>query len=562
MANEFGKVHVGIVASTGGLVAGLNTASTSLQKFGVMAKGATGGATAGSFQTLSTGILGTGVAAKVASFGIKSLTAAFGPLLVVLLVVRAITSIFGALSDATKRAEEVHKMSVALGISAKSYQALSLAAKEAGVEQGTLNTVLLKMNSNLGQLAGGSKSAEAAFSLIGMSAKDFVGLDADESFQKIANAISKLPTPAAQSAAALKILGKSGLAMLPALLGLNKALPETTKFLEQMGLVTKDGLKDGVAQIEEMGDALGRLAYPAQGFAHLFLKEIAPSITAATRNFIEWTKTTDDGFSIATLLGKTVAIVIREIVRAANAMTGIMQGFKGVLLLIGAAAKSSLGWMLTAVSGLVKGFGALLTIIENIGRTILNSLLAPVRLLLKGLAAAAGAAGQTGLAKSLREAAESMTVLNTESGTFGDWIGTFGSSFATWGQQFMEAGAVLGQQALDLFGKGAQNFFNGLEGFDASVEASANLLTGAGADLEKNGKAVAKAISASAAELKAIIVDSAAGETFRNDLVRGADPRLNDDHLKNIEKNTEEGAAAAEELASNFRPTGMAVMAA
>ena len=121
---------------------------------------------------------------------------------------------------------------------------------------------------------------------------------------------------------------------------------------------------------------------------------------------------------------------------------------------------------------------------------------------------------------------------------------------------------MLGQQALDLFGKGAQNFFNGLAGFDASVEASANLLTGAGADLKLKGEAVAKAISASAAELKAIIVDSAAGETFRNDLVRGADPRLNDDHLKNIEKNTEDGAAAAEELASNFRPTGMAVMAA
>ena len=74
MANEFGKVHVGIVASTGGLVAGLNTASTSLQKFGVMAKGAAGGATAGGFQALSTGILGTGVAAKIASFGVKSLT--------------------------------------------------------------------------------------------------------------------------------------------------------------------------------------------------------------------------------------------------------------------------------------------------------------------------------------------------------------------------------------------------------------------------------------------------------------------------------------------------------
>ena len=162
----------------------------------------------------------------------------------------------------------------------------------------------------------------------------------------------------------------------------------------------------------------------------------------------------------------------------------------------------------------------------------------------------------------MREAAESMTLLSTESGTFGDWVGSFGDSFDTWGQEFMEAGAVLGQQALDLFGKGAQNFFNGLEGFDASVAASANLLTGAGADLEKNGKAVAKAISASAAELKAIIVDSAAGETFRNDLVRGADPRLNEDHLKGIEANTDEAASILNRIDSKFSPTGIAFLTA
>ena len=559
MANEFGKVHVGIVASTGGLVAGLNTASTSLQKFGVMAKGATGGATAGGFQALSTGILGTGVAAKIASFGVKSLTAAFGPLLIVFLAIRAITSIFGALSDATKRAEEIHKLSQSLGISAKSYQALAHAAGLAEVEQGTLNSAFLKMQVNLGKLANGSAAAAKAFATIGLSAKSFVGLNAEQSFLKIAEAISKLPTPALQAAAAVALFGKSGATMLNFLKSINKDLPETKKFMEQMGLALDDL---DTAKIEEMGDALSLLKLPAQGFANLFLKEIAPAVTAATRNFIEWSKTTDEGFSMATILGQGVAYAIRGIVRIANALYGVFQGLKGVLLLIGAAAKSSFGWLLKAVGDLMKGFGALLTTIENIGRTIANTLLMPVRGLLRGLAAAAEAAGKTGLAKSLRESADSMTILNKESGTFGDWIGSFGDSFATWGQEFMEAGAVLGQQALDLFGKGAQNFFNGLEGFDASVEASANLLTGAGADLEKNGKAVAKAISASAAELKAIIVDSAAGETFRNDLVRGADPRLNEDHLKGIEANTEESASILNRIDSKFSPTGIAFLTA
>ena len=559
MANEFGKVHVGIVASTGGLVAGLNTASTSLQKFGVMARGATGGATAGGFQALSTGILGTGVAAKIASFGVKSLTAAFGPLLIVFLAIKAITSIFGALSAATKRAEEIHKLSNALGISAKSYQALAHAAGLAEVEQGTLNSSLLKMQVNLGKLANGSASAAKAFATIGLSAKSFVGLNAEQSFLKIAEAISKLPTPAAQAAAAVALFGKSGATMLNFLKSINKDLPETKKFLQQMGLAL-DELD--VARIEEMGDALSLLKLPAQGFANLFLKEIAPAVTAAVKNFLEFTKTTKDGFSIATVLGKIVAFTIREIVRAANAMYGIFQGVKGVLLLLAAAATASLGYILKTIAPIMKGFGGLLKTIEEIGRYMINSLIVPMKNFILLLARGAAAAGQTGLAKRLREAAESMTLLNTESGTFGDWIGSFGNSFGTWGEEFMEAGAVLGQQALDLFGQGAQNFFNGMAGFDKSVGASAGLLTAAGADLKKNGEAVAAAISASAKELQAIIVDSAAGETFRNDLVRGADPRLNEDHLQGIEDNTQESAAILTRIDSKFLPTGVAVLTA
>jgi hypothetical protein len=81
-------------------------------------------------------------------------------------------------------------------------------------------------------------------------------------------------------------------------------------------------------------------------------------------------------------------------------------------------------------------------------------------------------------------------------------------------------------------------------------------------NLKKKGEAAAKAISASAAELKAIIVDSAAGETFRNDLVRGADPRLNEDHLKGIEANTEESASILSRIDSKFSPTGIAFLTA
>ena len=560
MANEFGKVHVGIVASTGGLVAGLNTASTSLQKFGVMAKGATGGATAGSFQTLSTGILGTGVAAKIASFGVKSLTAAFGPLLVVMVVIRAITSIFGALGEATKRAEEVHKMSTALGISAKSFQALAHAAGLAEVEQGTLNSAFVKMQVNLGKLANGSPAAAKAFDTIKLSAKDFVGLNAEQSFLKIADAISKLPTPFAQAAAAVALFGKgSGSAFLNFLKSINKDLPETKKFLVAMGVAMEDL---DVGRIEEMGDAIGALKLPSQGFANLFLKEIAPAITAASKNFIEFSKTSKDGFSAATVLGQGTYVVIAALVGVFNVLNALAKGLKGVwILLIGAGTKG-FGFIVTIVGDMAKLFGGLLTTIENIGRSIINSMIVPLRNLLLLMAKAADATGMTGLAENLRASAESMQELSMSSGTFGNWISSFGDSFANWGEQFMRAGEGIARTALDVFAEAAQQLFGPLDFFNKSVAESGKLGAAAAEDLKKKGEAAAKAISASAAELKAIIVDSAAGETFRNDLVRGADPRLNEDHLKGIEANTDEAASILNRIDSKFSPTGIAFLTA
>ena len=308
--------------------------------------------------------------------------------------------------------------------------------------------------------------------------------------------------------------------------------------------------------------AESKLKYPAPGFANLFLKEVAPAVTAATKNFVDWTKTTTDGFSMASLLGKGVAWVIGAIVRVANALYGIFQGLKGVLLLIGSAATSSLGYMLKVVGDLIKWFGGLLTTIENIGRSIINSMIVPLKNLLLLMARAADAMGMTGLAEDLRASAESMQELSMSSGTFGNWISSFGDSFANWGEQFMAAGADLGQTALDLFGQGAQNLFNGLAAYNASLAESANAGAAAADAIAVKGKEAAKAISASAAELKAIIVDSAAGETTRNDLIRGADPRLNEEHLKGIEANTEESASILNRIDSKFSPTGIAFLTA
>jgi hypothetical protein len=74
--------------------------------------------------------------------------------------------------------------------------------------------------------------------------------------------------------------------------------------------------------------------------------------------------------------------------------------------------------------------------------------------------------------------------------------------------------------------------------------------------LEDGGDAVKKSVAASSKELKAIVVGTAEGESFRNLLARGGDARTAKDHAADTADNTERAAdeleGLREDLAMNF----------
>jgi hypothetical protein len=65
------------------------------------------------------------------------------------------------------------------------------------------------------------------------------------------------------------------------------------------------------------------------------------------------------------------------------------------------------------------------------------------------------------------------------------------------------------------------------------------------------------------ADLKAIVVGSSEGESFRNSIMRGADPRLDvKEDAKRTADNTERAADALDEMASNLTGFGLATLTA
>lgn len=110
--------------------------------------------------------------------------------------------------NAADLVDELHTAAGATGLSVESVQALKLAADRSGK---SLSDMLPKeLAVKLGELRKGTGEVKAAFDSIGLSSKDFIGLDADQSYQKIIRALYDTEDATVRAAAAMKILGEGG----------------------------------------------------------------------------------------------------------------------------------------------------------------------------------------------------------------------------------------------------------------------------------------------------------------------------------------------------------------
>lgn len=476
MAKNFGRVNVSVTASTGGLTAGLARASKQLKGFQ------------------------SGVS------GMSALSGALGSISPMLLpVVGGFATLAGAiaaLTSATRSAEALHNLSQELGVAAGDLQVLQQVANETGVSQEALTMGLRRTARMVGQLAQGSKPAQKAFAQLGLTMQDMAGLSTAQQFELISQRIAALP-PQMQAAAAINIFGRSGQGLLNFIRSGSEGIAEMDKLLTALG-VKMTGPQ--VAAIEAMGDAIGRLALPMQGFVNQFLAQLAPAITTVANLIVDFFAKNTAGWTIAKSLADGLVFSIRMVVGAVTLLTGIFQVFM--------ALGSQIGQMFSEVFSLI---------------------LSGVSRVMKSMAALAEAAGFQGLADSLAE-------------------GSRGAREMANGAA--EMGQMYGEEAASSFAAGVQNIGSPFAAFDAGfAQAQADAqAAGAAQAGSAAGQSIGAAIKAASTELKAIVVGSSDGESYRNMLARGGDPRLSGgDAAKQTADNTERTADGVEDLASAVR---------
>jgi hypothetical protein len=484
-------------------------------------------------------------------------------LLLPLGVIAALTAPFVAIGKAMAYAEGVHNLATELGVAAGQLQVLQHAAGEVGVSQEQLTGGLRRTARMTSELASGTPAAVKAFQGLGLTMQDMAGLDTAGQFALIADRIAALP-PEMQAAAAIDIFGRSGQGMLNFLRQGGEGIREMDTLLTNLG-VKMSG--EQTAAIEGMGDAFGRLSLLVQGFINQFTAGIAPAITAVATLIVDFFAQNASGWSLASSLANGFVFILKMVVGAFTFMYGVLQLASAGLAAMGQIGMNAFGFLLKGLSAVQEGIAVLMDVIGMLGKFLVDMIMAPIKGVMSTVASMAEAVGATDIAADLRLGMKVADGLTEGWDKFGDVVRgtTFLEDAAN--DAFSEA-AVYGAAADGLAASGMANITNPFGAFDtalakAQADASANAANG-GTNPDGTqpvAQAVGAAIRASSQELRAIVVGSSEGEAFRNNIMRGADPRLDvKDDARKTADNTERSADALEDIADRLDPTGLAVI--
>ncbi len=170
-----------------------------------------------------------------------------------------------------------------LGIGTDAYQALGYAAKITGASVEALGTALLISQDKLVDASKGSKEAGKAFSDLGIAIKEPNGdlRDSQAVLLDAAEAISKMDSPARQTAAAVNLFGRQGRQLLPFL---KEGREGITKLTAEFGELGGGFDKAAVAASDNFGDALDR----ANATITSLRGRIATALLPVLQRLVDW----------------------------------------------------------------------------------------------------------------------------------------------------------------------------------------------------------------------------------------------------------------------------------
>ncbi len=289
-------------------------------------------------------------------------------------------SIIGAVTQFAGMGDDLNKMAARTGVATDALSELGFAAEQSGASLDAVEKGIKKMQTVIGGANAGSNSSVAALQGIGLAVADLMGLSPDQQMEKIAQGLSQIGDPGMRAAAAMRIFGEEGTALLPMFAG---------------GVA-------GIRSLREEAKQLGLSITPEQA-------QVAADLTDA------WNRAKRAVLGTAFAVGSQVAESVMQVLDVAKDVAGTFTGWikehAGItksLLAIGAV----LGVIGTAVVGIGGAFSAAGFVVGGLASTlslagtIIGAVFSPV-----GLIVAAVTTAVTGLLFAFYKLADPLTAL-------------------------------------------------------------------------------------------------------------------------------------------------------
>ncbi len=148
-------------------------------------------------------------------------------------------------------ADQIADSSAKIGMSAEAYQELSHAAEQSGTSIEETSNAIGKFSVLIGKAELGNKKAAETLAKYGLSLDKLKGMTPEQKLQTVADVIASMPDQATQAAAAMELMGKSAVGLVPLLAGGSQGITALRERARALGTVISE--KD-IARMAALAD--------------------------------------------------------------------------------------------------------------------------------------------------------------------------------------------------------------------------------------------------------------------------------------------------------------------
>lgn len=251
----------------------------------------------------------------------------------------------GAMSVRTfaQMGDEIHKMALRTDFSTEALSEFRHALSISGASLSTLEKGVKRMSGTILDAQDGLETYIRAFEHIGVEVKELDGLNPEQQFLRIAEAIAEVEDPTKRAAIAQDIFGRAGTELLPLFAAGKKGLADLREEAHKLGIVFD---QEAANKAAEMTDAMTRLKESVSGAKIMIGGTIADVLTP----FVDKVKDIISGISawMKQHPGLTKVIVIGTVALGAllvvlGGLVLLMPGLIATLPLLGLALHAALG---------------------------------------------------------------------------------------------------------------------------------------------------------------------------------------------------------------------------